>query len=129
MLSQAMPAAFDAAGRKSSPLEGLSFFLVRLLLLLPLLLELFFFESLLWLLRSVVSIGFRLSGLDPRDIVLADEFECARSVLQPDPELEPAAAATAVVDDEEERRSSFSVDPELFLGNVPASGGGLDKSI
>jgi hypothetical protein len=58
----------EAAGRKSFFFEATFTFLPSFL---P-----FFFPSVL---RRVVNIGFRRSGLDPRDFVLPEEFEFTRS--------------------------------------------------
>ena len=67
-LPHARPAALEAAGR-------VSFFLGLILDFLP-----FFFKSLL---RKVVSIVLRRSGLDPRDLVLPEELEFTRRAGEP----------------------------------------------
>ena len=67
VLPHARPAALEAAGRDS-------FFLLLTLVF-------FFLPSVL---RNVVSIGFRLSGLEPRDLVFSDEFEFIRTAGVPD---------------------------------------------
>jgi hypothetical protein len=68
MLPQARPAALEAAGRESFFFDGTFTFLP------------FFLPSLL---RRVVNMGFRLSGLEPRDLVLPEEFEFTRSAGAP----------------------------------------------
>lgn len=68
MLPQARPAALEAAGRDS-------FFFDATLTFFP-----FFLPSLL---RKVVNMGFRRSGLEPRDFVLSEEFEFTRSAGVP----------------------------------------------
>lgn len=68
MLPHARPAAVEAAGLKSF------FFDVTLTFLLC------FLPSLL---RSVVNMGFRCSGLEPRDFDLPEEFEFTRSAGVP----------------------------------------------
>lgn len=97
-LSHASPAAFDAVGLISFCL-GLS--------------VVFFFFLLSWSLaselRSVVSIGFRLSGLDPRDLVLDEEFEFEFG--------DPAAP------------SPFTGESEFVFGNLPGIVGGFDRSV
>jgi hypothetical protein len=68
MLPHARPAAVEAAGL-------MSFFFDASLTFL-----LFFLASLL---RRVVNMVFRRSGLEPRDFVLLEEFEFTRSVGVP----------------------------------------------
>jgi hypothetical protein len=68
MLPHARPAAVEAAGRVSFFFDGIFTFLP------------FFLPSLL---RSVVSMGFRRSGLEPRDLVLPEELEFTRSAGAP----------------------------------------------
>lgn len=68
MLPHARPAAVEAAGLES-------FFFDATLTFLP-----FFLPSLL---RKVVNMGFRRSGLEPRDLVLPEELECTRSAGVP----------------------------------------------
>lgn len=68
MLPHARPAAVEAAGLDS-------FLFDATLTFLP-----FFLPSLL---RRVVNIGFRRSGLEPRDFVLPEEFEFTRNAGEP----------------------------------------------
>lgn len=107
--SHANPAAFDAVGLISLCLGlGVAFF--------------FFFLSCFFgsTLRRVIGIGFRLSGLDPRDFVLDDEFEFE---FEFDCTREPAEDPTTA--------SPFTNGSELDFGNAGRPGivGGLDKSV
>lgn len=68
MLPHASPAAVEAAGLESFFFDATLTFLT---LFLP------------SLLRRVVNIGFRRSGLEPRDLVLPEEFECTRNAGAP----------------------------------------------
>lgn len=105
MLPQARPAAVEAAGRDSFRLV-LAFFLP------------FFLPSPL---RSVVSKGFRRSGLEPRDlVVLPEEFELTRNAGEP----APAGGAAS---------SYGASDSELGLamgaGGRPGMAAGLERSV
>lgn len=103
-LSHAKPAAFDAVGLISFCL-GLSvaffFFLLSCFLASEF--------------RSVISIGFRLSGLDPRDFALDEEFELE---LEFDIGIDDPPASFP-----------FTSESEFALGNLPGIVGGFDRSV
>lgn len=111
MLPQASPAALDAAGRVSFP-PGDAFFLED------------FFGSLV---RSVVSMVLRFSGLDARDEVFAVEDFAA----------EPSGGVGSVGGDEFECETARTGEPFVPLCNTGSElgcfgragrGGGLDRS-